>query len=409
MSRALKTCHRLVLCLANAFLLSTLAYASGSFNVIYSFSGTTDGGIPNSNLIFDSAGNLYGTTSSGGSAGQGTVFELTPNGGGTWSETVLYNFQGTPDGAGPAAGLIFDTSGNLIGTTAAGGLNNKGTVFKLTPSQGFWTESILHTFGSATDGSCPMSAVIEDSSGNLFGTTLQGGSMNWGTVYELTPGTGGTWKEKILYNFRPGKYGVNPIAGVTMDASGNLYGATAAGGALAYGNIFKLTKSGNSYVWSALYAFRGGNDGGSSYSTPVFDVAGNLYGTTLYRGAKDAGTVFQLQPTLQGPWKFVLLHSFTGNDGGTPNSGVILDAAGNVYGTTQGDSVSTFGTLYKVALGTNGKWSQTILHLFTGGSDGSSPLNVPVLDSSGNLYGTTSGGGTDAAGVAFEWTAAGLK
>jgi uncharacterized repeat protein (TIGR03803 family) len=388
--------------IATAILVAVPQSAASTDKTLYSFSGGTDGGSPSAGLIFDSAGNAYGTAFSGGSNGLGVVFELSRASGGTWTETVLYNFGSTSsDGANPGSALVFDASGNLYGTTTSGGLYNHGTVFELKLSSAVWTEAILHNFGSSsTDGTNPIAGVSFDQAGNLYGTAVNGGIHGWGTVYELIP-SNGVWKSKTIYAFQPGKYGVNPIAGVAIDAASNLYGTTAAGGTGAYGNVFKLTKLANGWGWSAIYSFKGGNDGGSSYSTPALDAAGNLYGTTDYRGATDFGTVFQLQPVGSG-WKFVLIHTFNGKDGEAPGAGVTLDGAGNVYGTTAGGTTNS-GTVYKLSLN-SGKWTETILYAFQGGNDGGYPTCVPVLDSTGNIYGTAGTGGTGQNGVVFEIT-----
>jgi uncharacterized repeat protein (TIGR03803 family) len=385
-------------------LVSVLSIASAqaqSESVLYSFTGGTDGGAPLASLIFDSAGNAYSTTSTGGAYNLGTVFELSPGSGGTWTETILHSFGKGKDGANPQAGLIFDTLGNLYGTTSGGGRNGKGTVFELSRVSGGWKEAILHSFGSGKDGTGPVSGVIFDKVGNLYGTAETGGRYAWGTVYQLTP-VGSSWKEHTLYNFRPGKYGVNPIGGVAFDVSGNLYGTTPAGGRYGWGNVFKLTNTGTGWRWGAIFSFKGKNDGGSAWATPVFDTAGNLYGTTISRGAHGFGTVYQLQPTGMS-WKFVLLHGFTGKDGAGPETGVTLDASGNVYGTT-GNGSDNSGTVFELSLNAKGKWVESTLYTFTGGSDGGAPVCVPVIDAKGNVYGTASAGGSANKGVVFEIT-----
>jgi len=400
----LKERHMQLQSIALTILVLVLSIASAqarSESVLYSFAGGADGGTPYAGLIFDSAGNAYGTTYAGGASGLGTVFELSPGSGGTWTQTVLYSFGKGKDGANPQAGLIFDASGNLYGTTYAGGRDGKGTVFELSQVSGSWKETILHSFGSGRDGSNPASGVIFDKMGNLYGTAETGGVYAWGTVYQLTS-VGGSWKEHTLFNFKAGKYGVNPIAGVAFDISGNLYGTTPAGGNYGWGNVFKLTNTGTGWKWRAIHSFKGGNDGAIPAATSAFDAAGNLYGEATTRGAHDGGTVFQLQPNGTG-WKFVLLHSFTGKDGADPQAGVTLDASGNVYGTTVG-ATGNSGTVFKLSLNAKGKWVENTLHAFTGGNDGGVPVCVPVVDAKGNVYGTASAGGSANNGVVFEIT-----
>ncbi|MFI5115931.1 MAG: choice-of-anchor tandem repeat GloVer-containing protein, partial [Terriglobales bacterium] len=280
------------LAIFTAILLVTGIGAAAQEKVLYTFQGGTgDGAFPQAGLIFDTAGNLYGTTSLGGAYGFGTVFELTPTAGGTWTEKVLYSFKndGT-DGSNPKAGVIFDAAGNLYGTTSLGGAGvcqgaGCGTVFELTPAAGgTWTEKVLHSFGGATDGVIPEAGLIFDAAGNLYGTTGYGGPYNWGTVFELTPAAGGTWTENVLYSFQGGADGAGPAAGLVFDAAGNLYGTTEVGGAgVCQGNgcgtVFELTPAaGGTWTENVLYRFQSGADGANPYDALIFDAAGNLYG-----------------------------------------------------------------------------------------------------------------------------------
>jgi len=261
--------------------------------VIYRFMGGSDGqGPAYSDLIFDQAGILYGTTRFGGLAGGGTVYQLTPSGGG-WMENVIHSFAGSPDGYSPNSGVILDGAGNLYGTTYYGGTDGVGTVYQLTPSGSGWAENIVHDFpGSGEDGVVPACGLIFDPLGNLYGATPAGGSGGGGTVFELTP-SGGNWTFSVLYNFNAG---TGPYASLIMDATGNLYGTTFTVGAYGYGSVFKLTFAGDGWTYTDLYDFTGGNDGASPESTPVFDVAGNLYGTTSGGGAYGSGAVFEITP-----------------------------------------------------------------------------------------------------------------
>src|ERR1017187_9485491 len=323
-------------------LFATSTRATADDKVLHSFvSDGADGNNPYAGLIFDAAGNLYGTTSGGGTSGVGTVFELTPAAGGTWTEKVLHNFS-NDEGTTPLAGLIFDAAGNLYGTTSRGG-NDYGTVFELTPAAGgTWTEKVLHNFDN-TDGAYPQAGLISDIAGNLYGTTPNGGTDGLGTVFELTPAGGGTWTEQVLLNFNSTD-GANPYGGLIFDAAGNLYGMTFNGGTFNYGTLFELTPAGGG-TWTERVAhnFGSGTDGFSPQASLVLDGAGNLYGTTFYGGSYGGGTVFRFNA--QGE---VLLHSFSGTDGADPNAELILDAAGNLYGTTVDGGTSNKGTAFEI-------------------------------------------------------------
>ena len=254
--------------------------------VLHRFSGGSDGGSPYSAVVFDQAGNLYGTTSAGGSNNSGTVYKLAPSGG-SWIETVLHNFTGGSDGSYPDAGLIFDNAGNLYGTTYSGGSGAFGTVFQLTPSGPGWTENILHNFQSEGEGGCcPSAGLILDSSGNLYGAASAGGSRVGGTVFELTPSSG-NWTFTVLYSLQGN--GTGPVRDLVMDKSGNLYGAAYTDGAHLSGSVFKLTPSHGSWTYTDLHDFTGGSDGGIPQSNLVFDASGNLYGTTVYGGSPSCG------------------------------------------------------------------------------------------------------------------------
>jgi len=273
-------------------------------NVIYSFTGGSDGRQPNSGVVLGASGVLYGTASWGGTVGAacpsgcGTVFALTPGAGG-WSQSVLYAFAGGSDGVGPYAGLTLDKSGNIYGTTTAGGAFGNGTVFMLARSAGQWKETILHSF-SGPDGTLPYGALLLDAANNLYGTTYQGGSENNGVVFRLSPSQGGDWKESVLHHFG-GRPAANPDAGLVSDASGNLYGTTLFGGESSAcgggcGTVFALSPgSGNTWKYRVLYVFGEGTDGYHS-SAPLLSAAGKLFGTTTAGGANKAGTVFEITP-----------------------------------------------------------------------------------------------------------------
>jgi len=389
-------------------LLVTSAQAASSEKVLYSFTGGADGSGPVAGLVFDAAGNLYGTAYSGGAKGFGTVFQLTPGSNGKWTQNVIHTFTGGNDGGLPMAGLTFDSAGNLYGTTSGNGAKGHGVVFQLKPgSNGKWTERVLHTF-NFKDGGEPVGGLIFDAAGNLYGTTMKGGAHEYGTVFQLSLGSNGKWKIKVLHSFNSnGHDGYFPQAGLALDPAGNLYGTTHDGGSKNCGIVFQLVLGTNGkWTENVIHVFNAGNghDGASSFATPAFDAAGNVYGTTNGGGAsKFYGIVFQLTlDTSTGKWKESILHTFSGgSDGSEPAAGVIVDAAGNVYGTTEVGG--TKGLVFQLTLGTNGKWKETVLHNF-GGSDGARPMAGLVLDATGNLYGTTQQGGANNLGAVFEVT-----
>jgi uncharacterized repeat protein (TIGR03803 family) len=377
-----------------------------SERVIYSFQGGTDGTNPSTALVADRAGNLFGTTTEGGSGkctgGCGTVFELKPAPGGSWTETVLYSFQGGDDGAAPAAGLVFDRAGNLYGTTIGGGPSLDGTVFQLMRSGGSWKETVLHRF-TGSDGAYPVDSLILDDAGNLYGTTVFGGRFNDGTVFQLTHS--GTWTEAVLYHFTRGNDGLDPEAGLSLDQRGALYGTTIAG------NVFKLTPPASGATkWSlkVLYTFDGGVNGGQlSAGTLLAGKNGVLYGTQKFGGGPaNAGAVYQLTPpaTHGGPWTETTLYRFTGEaDGAYPLAGVIADSAGNLLGTTTGNGRANQGTVFQLTppATPDAAWTETTLHTFSGGADGSGPGANLIFGKGGALYSTTAGGGSSGKGTIF--------
>jgi uncharacterized repeat protein (TIGR03803 family) len=338
-------------------------------------------------------------------------------------EKVLHNFinQGD-DGFYPLDSLVFDSAGNLYGTTASGNSHGYyGTVFELMPNgSGGWIKKNLHLFSNnGVDGVGPYAGVVFDATGNLYGTTEQGGTYGvgnfaGGTVFELQPAAGGTWIEKVLHNFGSGTDGFNPTGGLVFDAAGHLYGTTYAGGAYGRGTVFELvpTPAGG---WSekVLHSFKNDNaDGNYPYSSLAFDTAGNLYGTTAYGGAYacaidiyGCGTVFEMKPTPGGGWTEKVLHSFTRNgaDGVFPRSSLIFDSTGNFYGTTVEGGTGTgcndggygCGTVFEFSPTAGGGWAEKILYSFLdNGQDGYYPYASLVLDASGDLFGTTSTGGS---------------
>ena len=393
---------RAVLAIFTVTVSVTSAWAATNWNekVLHDFSNNgTDGFYPYGGLIFDAAGNLYGTTQVGGTYNNGTAFELTPTAGGGWTEQVLYSF-----GGGLYDGLIFDAAGNLYGTMGGGGVGGYGTVFELTPTAGGgWSEEVLYSFGEGTDGGGPYAGVIFDKNGNLYGTTTKGGTYGWGTVFELTPAAGGGWTETVLHSFNNnGTDGYTPLAGLIFDAVGNLYGTTWHGGAYGYpgGTVFELTPTaGGGWTETVLHSFNG-TDGSNPYAGLIFDVAGNLYGTTSNGGDYGLGTVFELTPAAGGGWTEQVLHSFNGTDGNGPIAGLIFDKNGDLYGTTAGGGNYGHGTVFELTPTAGGGWAEQVLLSFEG-SGGGDPQSGLIFDAAGNLYGTTQNGGAGV-GTVFE-------
>jgi uncharacterized repeat protein (TIGR03803 family) len=398
-----------------AFTMLAPTLAVGQEQVLQIFNGT-DGANSFSGLVFDPAGNLYGTTQQGGNTGYGTVFKLTRGSNGTWTETVLHNFHG-PNGLDrgglePSAALVFDLAGNLYGTTLAGGVHGFGVVFKLSPgANGNWTETVLHAF-NGEDGGRPAAPLIFDKAGNLYGTST-GAPPRLGNVFELSPGSDGAWTEAVLYTFN-GEDGGGSYGGLIFDTAGNLYGTSETGGAYKYfGLVFKLTPGGNG-KWreTVLHSFSSANgDGAYPASGLLLDAAGNLFGTAYGGGLPNCefgcGNVFELTPGA-GTWSETILHEFSGGaDGAAPLAAFAADAAGNLYSTTAfgGNPVcdAGCGVVFKLTAGANGKWSETVLNSFDG-SGGATPWSNVILDGAGSLYGTTSDGGNNGNGVVYEVT-----
>jgi len=321
--------------------------------VLYNFQYRGPGGLyPLSSLIFDAAGNLYGTASSSYDVTRyGSVYKLTPQSDGSWTETVLHDFSHYGDGQQPQSGLIFDAAGNLYGTTVFGGVYHGGIAFELKPlADGTWTEKVLHNFGNGKDGYDLTGSLIFDVAGNLYGTTNGGGTYGTGIAFELSPGPSGGWTERVLHEFgNSSTDGRSPYGNLVFDAAGNLYGTTGAGGTDDRGTVFELSpKTGGGWQEKQLYSFNNSTDGGFPVAGVTFDADGNLYGTTYAHGPYNAGSVFELTPD-GGSWKETLLYTFTGKaDGGTPEAGVILDGAGDIFGTTLNGGSQNGGTVFEI-------------------------------------------------------------
>ena len=263
--------------------------------VLYQFSGFSDGANPGyGDLTFDQAGNIYGTTFFGGVNAQGVVYELAPSGGG-WTESAIHTFSGSSDGENPYSSVVFDQAGNLYGTTFSGGAHGYGTVFQLTRSGSGWAENTLYAFQNSTDGGSPFGGVVFDNAGNLYAATSSGGSGSGGTVYELMP-SGGSWTFGVVYSFTGSAYLPGPYASLTMDAAGNLYGTTTKDGAHGAGSVFKLRPSGGGWTETDLYDFTGGSQGAVPYGSVFIDANGNLYGTASQGGTHGYGVIWEITP-----------------------------------------------------------------------------------------------------------------
>jgi uncharacterized repeat protein (TIGR03803 family) len=384
-------------------LLTTQAWGAPTKKLLYTFSGKPDGASPVAALIFDAAGNLYGTTQAGGTYGFGTVFKLTLSGG-EWSETVLHSFAGYPaDGATPEGSLVFDKSGNLY-----------GTVFELSPSGSSWTETVLYSFACCSgDAFEPVAAVYLDASGNIYGTTLWGGTgggadgcdgegMGCGAFYELTHSSSG-WKETVLYSFGGAPDAAVPYGNLIRDKAGNFYGTTLWGGNGDYaGTVFALSQGANGN-WTNTILYTNGNGETGEQGSMAVDDEGNLYGT-------GASSVFEL--TLSTGWMETTLYNFAGGlDGNNAQSGVVVDKSSALYGTTawgggggEGNCVSNgCGTVFKLQK-SDGVWQYATVYRFRNEANGSDPTGGVILDSAGNIYGATASGGADGFGTVYEIT-----
>lgn len=395
--------------------LATSAMAT-QYAVIYRFHGAPDGQYPTGDLVADPAGNLYGTTSAGGSNGLGSVYQLTPpTSGKLWAETVLYSFATGGDGTNPVAGLVRDAAGNLYGTTFIGGQGFAGTVFELSPPSsagGAWTEKVLYSFTGFADGSRPQCKLLLAKNGALMGTTFSGGAHSAGTVFKLTPPSvpGGAWVESILYSFTGRGDGAFPWPGVVADKAGNLYGVNEANGVNSYGTAFELSPPvGGVGAWqeTILHSF-GLFEGANPVGELVLDQAGNVYGmTNVGPGSVSCGTVFQLVPPASkgGAWTENILYTFTcGNDGGDPYSGLVFDSAGDLLGADAYQGSYGGGAIFKLSPSA-GAWTETTLHDFAGGPDGMESYSTLIRGKGGAYFGATvtGGGGTNSSfGTIFE-------
>ena len=385
-----------------------------TYTVIYNFFSAQ---APTAGVTIDRAGNLYGTAAGGGTFGYGIVFRLAYKNS-SWLFTPLYNFQGGTDGELPTNPLTIGPDGGLYGTTTYGGVEGCeycGVVFKVTPPPTRcrsalcpWSERLLYRFTGGLDGSGPAGPLLLDASGNIYGTTILGGTANDGTVFNLTA-SGGSWTESVLHNFNI-QDGTFPNSGVISDSAGNLYGTALSHGPYSFGSAYELSPSGSGWDFTILHGFMWQTDGGYPLGGVTFDSAGNLFGTTAFLGPNGGGTAFELSPESDS-WSFSNLYSFTcfggycsespahvsrrepliySNTPG-PRASLLRDTAGNLYGTTASDGAIGCGSIFELSPTQDG-WTYTTLHEFTGGDDGCGSSGSVAMDSAGNLYGTAGGG-----------------
>ncbi len=392
---------------------------------VHDFGGTGDGSVPWAGVVADSKGNLYGTTVAGGANSSGTVWTAAPNPHGSWTYGVLYSFTGgSGDGANPYGPVSIAVSDpgcpadkhKIVGMTFQGGPQGYGTVYEDCEKGGQSTESVLYFFGGSPDGANPSGSLLIDKSGTFYGLTKFGGAPGQGTAFKLKP-SGSGYIESVIYTFLGGTDGGNPVAGLIADTKGNLYGTTTLGGSSnctgGCGTVFELTPAGSVYNETILYSFQGplsGPDGAGPATNLIVDKKGNLYGTTVYGGSAGAGTVFEL---LRGKAAFSLrrssdvsysekiLYNFkSGTDGAMPESCVVMDNKGNLHGTTYGGGASSLGTVYVLAGSSHG-WKESITHSFSGGTtDGANPTAGLLITQSGGFVVPTTGGGANGSGAA---------
>jgi uncharacterized repeat protein (TIGR03803 family) len=375
-----------------------------TYHVLYTFSGGADGNAPDSGVIADGSGTVYGVSAGGGShncaGGCGTVFRLTNHGSG-WTFATLYSFQGEPDGYLPV-GLIKGPDGSLYGATLAGGQGGPnsccGTVFNLRPPATFcrsvscpWNETVLYRFQGVEygDGSSPVNGAFAfDSAGNLYGTTAEGGTYPYGTVFKMTHSQSG-WTEATLYSFNgAGSSGWGyPETGPLLDHSGNIYGTTT----LQSGAVYELSPSGSGWTATVLHPFQCSGVDGCNPGGLIQDASGNLYVGTASGGVDGGGTADELLAS-QG-WSLNTLVSFSGGGGSGPQGTLVTDAAGNLYGATDAQGTFGAGTVFKLTPSAGG-WTMNVLYNFTGGADGGYPVSGVVIDANGNIFGTTNAGGS---------------
>ena len=379
-----------------------------TYTVLHNFN-RTDGWEPLAGVTLDNAGNLYGTTLSGGPDGYGVVYKLNRQGT-EYSYHLLYSFTGYEDGDDIQYGIAIGPDGKLYGA-ATQSLNGYGSVFSLSPRPTLckvascrWRFALLHTFMGRPDGAYPYgtSKLVFRQDGTIYGSTYFGGVVGYGTIYQLKNSILG-WQESVVYSFAGYDDGSQPWHNIVIGNDGNLYGTTYDGGLYPPGDgtVFQLSPSSVGWVKTILANFsRNGDAGGIIQAGLITDAAGNFYGATTSGGAGGGGTVFEVSPSANG-WVLKVLYSFVGGNYGGPAGNMVIDPHGNLYGTTIRDGANGAGSIFKLTHRSDGHWDYVTLHDFTGALDGAQPTGDLVRDASGILYGTTSGGGTGYGGVVW--------
>jgi uncharacterized repeat protein (TIGR03803 family) len=410
------------LAVSSAFMAVAVSPATAqTFTVLHNFTAGTDGSGPQSGVTFDRGGNVYGTTAYGGTAngcdGCGAVYKLSHAGQG-WIANPLYNFKGPAqdDGVTPTGGVVFGPDGALYGTTYRGGTNNFGTVFQLRPPANacksvlcFWNETILHAFGALPDSEYPgQGNLVFDTAGNLYGTTIYGGGFeldcddqSCGAAYEMSR-TNGVWTESVICPLGSCTFpGFWPMAGLTFDTAGNLYGTVTN----TSGGVFEMLPQDNgSWSSNTLYSFLSQPQYDPAGGV-ILDAAGNVYGTTAGGGTGQGGTVFELVKS-GNTYTFTVLYNFPYSGVQQlpgPQANLTMDSAGNLYGTTLFGGAMDCGRVFKLSPA-GGSWNFTSLHDFTCVADGGKPFSNVAFGPDGNLYGTASTGGAYGSGVVWEIT-----
>ncbi len=394
-----KTAFALAL-VSGSILLASQSLPAQTFTTLHDFTGQTDGSAPSGVLTMDRAGNLYGTASTGGgnngcSPGPscGIVYKLTHRGS-SWLFSTIYAFHGR-DGSTPQAGVVFGPDGALYGT-AGGGAAGLGVVFRLQPSASIcqavscmWTETVLHPFtgGTQDGGGTTYGPLVFDRAGNMYGTTVGGGASGVGTVYEISPSSGG-WVEKVIYSFQNDPDGSQPESGLVFDNAGNLYGTTTSGGIDGGGTVFELTPNGSSWTESVLYRFPSDSPDNSPFAGVTLDAAGNVY----FAGGRGGITVYELSPS-GGGWTSQALYQLGALWG--PYESMNFDSTGNLLGTVNQGNPEVFRLTPS-----SGQWTVTG---FTG-HDGGGSLSNAIQDAGGNIYATSSVGGANGNGTVFQIT-----
>jgi uncharacterized repeat protein (TIGR03803 family) len=386
------------------------AAAAQDLRVVHHF-GYPGGVYPDTDLFADGLGNLYGTTVQGGSFNSGTVFRLVPTGA-AWFAEKLHEFTSTTDGSQPYGGVTLDAAGNVYGTAVVGGSwagcpeDGCGVVWRLAQSPGGdWDHEVIHAFqGGTADGYGPGGPVVFDAQGNLYGMTATGGEFLVGVIYRLAPTPSGPWTESVIHHFTGGlDGGSGSKARLLLEPDGSFLGVATTGGAFGVGNVFRIApQPGGDWKLTTLYSFQGDPDGVFPYGGLVRDAQGNLYGTTYYGGAYGVGTVYRLTGS-GDTWTGTVLHSFAdGKDGAFPISALAFGQDGALYGTTSAGGAG-HGTIFRTHQMASGAWRTKVVHAFDG-ADGELPYSGVVVDPAGNLYGTAVHGGSDGDGTLFRFT-----